>query len=211
MAEYVELQAAERECLNAVRESDREAADILERRHEEEERIAKAMRDSEQRPPGTFHAYTPKHLLVSNYDTTRAKISVDDRVEGGDDKKTTRDYLTPFLPSYARRDGHALSRVDAIKVRDDCLEAFKERLVERANIVQARLDEENAAFSKRQAAFQRKPRQLGAGRRGRVRELLQGGALPHPDPRAAPQPTLGALAPKVLRPRRAAPKPTPGW
>ena len=138
-----------------MRESDREAADILERRHEEEERIAKAMRDSEQRPPGTFHAYTPKHLLVSNYDTTRAKISVDDRVEGGDDKKTTRDYLTPFLPSYARRDGHALSRVDAIKVRDDCLEAFKERLVERANIVQARLDEENAAFSKRQAAFQR--------------------------------------------------------
>jgi hypothetical protein len=34
-------------------------------------------------------------------------------------------------------------------------QALKERLVERANIVQSRLDEENAALSKRQAAFQR--------------------------------------------------------
>ena len=36
-----------------------------------------------------------------------------------------------------------------------CDQALKERLVERANIVQSRLDEENAALSKRQAAFQR--------------------------------------------------------
>ena len=35
------------------------------------------------------------------------------------------------------------------------MQALKERLVERANIVQSRLDEENAALSKRQAAFQR--------------------------------------------------------
>ena len=39
--------------------------------------------------------------------------------------------------------------------RPTSTQALKERLVERANIVQSRLDEENAALSKRQAAFQR--------------------------------------------------------
>lgn len=38
----------------------------------------------------------------------------------------------------------------ALKARDDCLRSLKDRLVERATIVQSRLDEENAALSKRQ-------------------------------------------------------------
>mgnify|MGYP006261225717 CR=1 FL=1 len=36
-----------------------------------------------------------------------------------------------------------------------CLKALKERLVERANIIQRRLEKENEALAKRQAAFQR--------------------------------------------------------
>ena len=43
----------------------------------------------------------------------------------------------------------------ALGAREACLRSLKDRLVERANIVQSRLDEENAALSKKQAAFQR--------------------------------------------------------
>ena len=65
------------------------------------------------------------------------------------------DYLTPFLPQPLGLADPPLSKDDAFQARDGCLKALKERLVERANIVQSRLDEENAALSKRQAAFQR--------------------------------------------------------
>ena len=37
----------------------------------------------------------------------------------------------------------------------DCLTALKERLVERANIIQKRLDDENQQLAKKQNAFQR--------------------------------------------------------
>ena len=58
--------------------------------------------------------------------------------------------------------GEALPRAQAVETRDACLRSLKERLVERANIVQSRLDEENAALSKRQAQFQRTRDQLEA-------------------------------------------------
>lgn len=48
-----------------------------------------------------------------------------------------------------------LTREEAYHAREACLKSLKDRLVERANIVQSRLDEENAALSKRQAAFAR--------------------------------------------------------
>ncbi len=41
------------------------------------------------------------------------------------------------------------------QVREKCLRALKDRLIERANIIQARLDEDTANLSKRQAAFNR--------------------------------------------------------
>ena len=65
------------------------------------------------------------------------------------------DYLTPFLPQPLGLADPPLSKDDAFQARDGCLKALKERLVARANIMGSRLDEENAALSKRQAAFQR--------------------------------------------------------
>jgi bacterioferritin (cytochrome b1) len=44
-----------------------------------------------------------------------------------------------------------------------CLRNLKERLLERANIIQARLDKENALLAKRQAAFQRSQREHDQG------------------------------------------------
>merc|ERR1712205_147155 len=51
--------------------------------------------------------------------------------------------------------GLQLSKEQAQKVADNCLNALKKRLVERASIIQRRLDSENEKLSKRQALFQR--------------------------------------------------------
>merc|ERR1712072_190430 len=48
-----------------------------------------------------------------------------------------------------------ISKCQAENARDSCLKALKERLLERANIIQRRLDEENGQLAKKQAAFQR--------------------------------------------------------
>lgn len=46
------------------------------------------------------------------------------------------------------------------QVREQCLKALKERLIERANIIQSRYEEESVMLSKRQAAFLRDREQL---------------------------------------------------
>jgi hypothetical protein len=68
-----------------------------------------------------------------------------------------RDYLKPYLPSqHASGDMSVqLQKDDAIHVKDECLKALKDRLIERANIIQSRLDAENAILARKQAAFQR--------------------------------------------------------
>ena len=90
------------------------------------------------------------------YDTQRHKYAEQEETE--EEKAASQvphDYLTPFLPHPIAVTDPPLAKDDAFQARDGCLKALKERLVERANIVQSRLDEENAALSKRQAAFQR--------------------------------------------------------
>ena len=46
------------------------------------------------------------------------------------------DYLSPYLPKIVGARG--LTREEALKVREDCLKALRDRLIERANIIQAR-------------------------------------------------------------------------
>jgi len=71
------------------------------------------------------------------------------------------DYLTPFLQLV--KDENNLSRDEARHVRDMCLKAAKERLLERANIIQSRLNEENLALSKLQANYTRSQQASEAG------------------------------------------------
>jgi len=47
-------------------------------------------------------------------------------------------------------------------VRERCLNALKDRLVERANIIQVRLEDEQAGLARRQAAFTRDRDMLSA-------------------------------------------------
>ncbi|CAN0393322.1 unnamed protein product [Pylaiella littoralis] len=66
------------------------------------------------------------------------------------------DYLTPFLQHVP--DIRSVSAADAQRARDACLKALKDRLLERANIINSRLNEETSALAKKQAAFQRNQR-----------------------------------------------------
>ena len=55
-------------------------------------------------------------------------------------------------------DAKAVTREEGQRARDACLKSLKDRLLERANIIQTRLNEENAKLAKRQATFQRNQR-----------------------------------------------------
>jgi len=70
------------------------------------------------------------------------------------------DYLSPFLAAYPNIATKPLTRRQAQQVKDECLAALKERLLERANIIQQHLDEETQKLAQRQALFKR---QAGSG------------------------------------------------
>jgi hypothetical protein len=155
LEEFTKLQLVERECVNEMREYDRQTKEILKKRDYEEQAILEAEEEAEAaravpggKPP------VPQHLAVSVYDTARSKLATEEE-EDEDAEAVPHDYLTPFLQEPIGVNEPPLSREDALQAREACLRSLKDRLVERANIVQSRLDDENQALSKRQAAFQR--------------------------------------------------------
>jgi len=154
LEEYTKLQTSERECINEIRDADRKAKDILKKREEEESDIIEAEEESAALPPGQ-KPVVPAHLTVSVYDTARSKLATQEEPDDNGASQVPHDYLTPFLVVPIGPNDPPLSREEGLQARDACLRSLKDRLVERANIVQSRLDEENAALSKRQAAFSR--------------------------------------------------------
>ena len=70
------------------------------------------------------------------------------------------DYLAPFLAQFPA--SKPLSRKQALQVKEECLRALKERLLERANIIQAHLDSENELLRQRQSAHDRTVAALSA-------------------------------------------------
>lgn len=67
------------------------------------------------------------------------------------------DYLTPFLRHV--KNPNTISREEALEIRQNCLDSLKTRLIERANIIQSRLNEENAKLGRKQEQFQRSQRE----------------------------------------------------
>ncbi|GAB9464868.1 hypothetical protein Gpo141_00002292 [Globisporangium polare] len=134
----------EKDCYNAVRHAEIETQDILKLRKREEMAIV---------------------LETSFFDASEDEATAskkDDAKDHGKDTKNEIDYLTPFLQSL-HASSESLSKEDAQTVREMCLRNLKERLLERANIIQARLDKENSLLAKRQAAFQRSQREHDQG------------------------------------------------
>ena len=64
-------------------------------------------------------------------------------------------YLTPYLRKFKNKEFSELTREEAIEIRQNCLDALRSRLVERSNIIQSRLNDENSKLGLQQAIFQR--------------------------------------------------------
>ena len=67
------------------------------------------------------------------------------------------DYLSAFLRNVV--DPNQITKEEALSIRQACLDALKARLVERANIIQSKLHEENAKLGRKQELFQRSQRE----------------------------------------------------
>lgn len=96
-------------------------------------------------------------LEKSIYDLAHEQSKVEEKESTAevDDKneKNKVDYLSPFLAQYPT--GKPLTKRQAQQAKDECLATLKERLLERANIIQAHLDEEQQKLHQRQAMFKR--------------------------------------------------------
>ena len=99
-------------------------------------------------------------LDAEMYDTIRKRIAEGGDEAGQDDKQELleeRDYLKPYLPQgYAPQDFSVrLQKDEAIACKDEALLALKNRLIDKANIIQSRLDDENNLLARKQFGFQR--------------------------------------------------------
>eukprot|EP00940_MAST-03C_sp_MAST-3C-sp2_P002881 g2881.t1 len=133
----------EKDCYHAVRDARRETEEILSRRSESAKsiRLDKSVFETVREREGD--------LKRSDVDAEGAEKTS----EGPTGSRANADYLTPYIPE--GKMAHEMTPEEAQRANDACLKALKERLVERAGIIQRRLDKENDALAKRQAAFQR--------------------------------------------------------
>lgn len=67
------------------------------------------------------------------------------------------DYLSPYLRHI--KDISNITLEEAIDIREKCLNAYRQRMAERANIIQSKLAEENMKLGKKQESFQRSQRE----------------------------------------------------
>ncbi len=140
LEEFNAYVAAERECNNAVREAERDIQATLTLRKDEQDNL-------------TLDTTIYDTLRNHAKDASRGEAA---RAEAGDGAGLTgeRDYLAPYLRQFPK--DTQLTREMALQVKNACLRALKERLIERANIIQQRLDEANAELVRRQTAYSRK-------------------------------------------------------
>ena len=85
-----------------------------------------------------------------------AEQALDKEQEEEDNSEADRikaDYLSAFLAQFPP--GKKLTKRQILQAKDECLANLKERLLERANIIQAHLDQENQALHQRRALFKR--------------------------------------------------------
>ncbi|XP_066874616.1 dynein regulatory complex subunit 7 isoform X3 [Kogia breviceps] len=120
-------------------ESEQEVLEILKLREEEE----------------AAHA-----LTISIYDTKRNKKSKEyreamERVTHEEhlwQVEAQLDYLAPFLAQLPP--GEKLTRWQAVRLKDECLSDFKQRLIDKANLIQARFEKETQELQKQQQWYQ---------------------------------------------------------
>ncbi|KAK6999816.1 dynein regulatory complex subunit 7 [Biomphalaria glabrata] len=129
----------EESCRDAVRESEEEVKEIL------------ASRLKEEAKP---------QLEISVYDTERNEKAKKHRRDLEEKQKLERkrkqdmeiDYLAPFLAHIG--DPEKITKNQAIKLKEDCLGDLKQRLIDKANLIQSRFEKETQELQKKQAWYQ---------------------------------------------------------
>lgn len=99
-----------------------------------------------------------KDIYDVAYEQSKQVDSQGDKEEDEKDQRGQEDFLSPFLAQYGS--GKPLTKHQAQQIKEECLGQLKERLLERANIIQAHLDEEQNQLHVRQTMFKR---QTGSG------------------------------------------------
>ncbi|XP_003792627.1 dynein regulatory complex subunit 7 isoform X1 [Otolemur garnettii] len=135
----MQLKSEEKVSRHQAWESELEVLEILKLREEEEA------------------AHT---LTISIYDTRRNEKSKEyreamERVlheEHLRQVETQLDYLAPFLVQLPP--GEKLTRWQAMRLKDECLSDFKQRLIDKANLIQARFEKETQELQKKQQWYQ---------------------------------------------------------
>lgn len=137
------LMNLERQARNTVRASEHEVAKIL------------TLREAEEARP---------QLEISLWDTLRndemhrLRVALEEHAERERrrQKEKDLDYLSPYLSMRdIDSDGVAtMMKEEAFGVREACLQDLKERLIKKANIIQARFEGETQALQKKQQWYQ---------------------------------------------------------
>jgi len=135
----VDLIRSEDLCKEKIRESEKEVEEILDDRTTEE---------------------SASKLEISVYDTMRnekaknhrkdlERLQLEEKLRK---QEMELDYMAPFLAQMGNPD--KLSRHQAIKLKEDCLADLKQRLIDKANLIQSRFERETQELQKKQAWYQ---------------------------------------------------------
>lgn len=136
----ISLLEAENSAKDNVRRSEAEVLDILNLRSQE-------MQDNQ--------------LTLSVYDTERNETSKKQReaMEAALEEERVRkailelDYLAPFMAKLG--DPEKLTKWQVVKLKEDCLADLKQRLIDKANLIQARFEKETGELQKKQLWYQK--------------------------------------------------------
>jgi len=128
--------------------------DLFSEVRDEEKEMTKLLHDLDQEGKDVRLEKTIYDLAQEQKDEDLEK---EDEVDEKMDKNKV-DYLSPFLAQYKG----TLNYRDALSAKAECLAALKERLLERANIIQQHLDEENTKLNTKRTQFKRQTGSAGA-------------------------------------------------
>nr|XP_014352781.1 PREDICTED: dynein regulatory complex subunit 7 [Latimeria chalumnae] len=136
---FMNLLETEKQLKQIIRESEQEVCEILQVREQEE---------------------TMSELQISVYDTERNEkgkklreaLEQQRKEELKRQKEREMDYLAPFLAQQG--DPTALTKKQAIQLRNDCLADLKKRLINKANLIQRRFEKETQELQKKQQWYQ---------------------------------------------------------
>lgn len=136
---YINLLQREEDSIKTIRDIEYEISKFLE------------LRSKEERNPS---------LEISHYDTERndeIKKQRKDLEKQEMEEKMRReemelDYLAPFLAQIGNPD--VLTEKQAKEMKEDCLADLKQRLIDKANLIQARFEKETAQLEKKQQWYQ---------------------------------------------------------